>query len=314
VGLSRRLCGLCGRNCGLRLCLSSGTGLFTREIVCWIIVLVLFMDFLGTRSTPAFFKAVVAKSLAANRTHCQTRGAVIVSTACALAKALGAIELLAVRAGNGTRRAERIAAVLAAVAILFVYDVAATVAEGAIPAVEFHVSAAPAVGVEHLGHEREEVIEPAIGQGAGNRRPSVAFTEAFILDMRMRDLFIEGGRVRIERHHAIGLLGGADLAPVQPDIKASEIDVFQNDCVGRNCKLMVLKIDLKLIEFLCEGQDVPIDLGWAGHRTRLAMRLDLADRALQFILKAAEGVGQVTEEGFFGQMPAALVCPDGLPL
>jgi hypothetical protein len=77
---------------------------------------------------------------------------------------------------------------------------------------------------------------------------------------------------------------------------------------------MVPKIDLNPIVFLLQGQDVPIDLGWTDHLPRLAMRLDVADRTLQFVLKAAEGVGEVAEEGFFGQMPAALVCPDGLPL
>ena len=75
--------------------------------------------------------------------------------------------------------------------------VAATVAAGAVPVVELHKSTAPAVGTEHLGHEREEVVEPAIVQCAGNRRPAVALTEAFLLDVRVGDLFIAGCRVRI---------------------------------------------------------------------------------------------------------------------
>jgi hypothetical protein len=123
---------------------------------------------------------------------------------------------------------------LTAVTILFVHDVATTVAWATIPAVEFYESTALAVRVEYMGDEREEVAETAIGQRAGNRRPPVTFTEAFILDVRMGNLFIACGRVRIERHHAIRLLGDADLAPVQPDLKTSEIRGFQNDGVGRN--------------------------------------------------------------------------------
>ena len=116
----------------------------------------------------------------------------------ARAKTLGAIGLLAFRARDGTGWAERAATLLAAVAIFLVNNVAAIIATDAVPPIEFHVGAAPAVVAEHLGYQRKEVVEPAIGQGVGNRRAALAFTEALILDVRMGNVLITGRRVRID--------------------------------------------------------------------------------------------------------------------
>ncbi|MEI8373509.1 MAG: hypothetical protein WCJ35_11835 [Planctomycetota bacterium] len=70
---------------------------------------------------------------------------------------------MASMAGNGTGRTERAAAVLAAVMIVFIQGVAAFLAHRAIPAGDFDISTALAVGVQYLGDQREEVVEPAVG-------------------------------------------------------------------------------------------------------------------------------------------------------
>ena len=108
-------------------------------------------------------------------------------------------------ARDGTGRAERVAAPLAAIAILVVDEITTIIAKHAVPLVEFDVRAAPAVGVEHQGHECNEVVNSSASQGTGNRRASFSLTESLILDVRMGHLFIASGRMRIQRDHTIGL-------------------------------------------------------------------------------------------------------------
>ena len=98
--------------------------------------------------------------------------------------------------------------------------------------VQLHVGAASAVGVEYLGNQQKEIIEPALGQGSGDRRSAFAFAEAFVLDVRMGDFIALGGRVWIEGDDAVRLVNTADVAPFEPYLECTQQNVVECDRVG----------------------------------------------------------------------------------
>lgn len=173
---------------------------------------------------------------------------------------------------------------LAEVTVVLVHRIAALLAHRAMPGVGFDISTAPAVGVQYLGDQREEVVEPAISQGAGNCHTTIAFAEALVLDMRVRNALVAGSRVRIESHHAIGLSGTTDLRPVQTDFKASEIDLLQDDRVGRDRKFLLLEIDFHVIEFQWKGPQIPKNVRRAGTPVRRSMCFNFAKHFADFRL------------------------------
>jgi hypothetical protein len=173
---------------------------------------------------------------------------------------------------------------LAEVTVVFVHRIAAFLAHRAMPAIDFDKSTAPAVGVQYLGDQREEVVEPTVSQGAGNRRTAIAFAEAFVLNMRVRDALIAGSRVRIEGHHAIELLGTTDLRPVQPDFKAPELDQLQDNRVGRDRKFLLLVVDFHVIEFPGKGPQIPKNVRRAGTPARRSMCFNFAKHFADFRL------------------------------
>ncbi len=202
---------------------------------------------------------------------------------------------------------------LAEVTVVLVHRIAAFLARRAIPAIDFDISTAPAVGVQYLGDQREEVVEPAVSQGAGNRRTAIAFAEAFVLNVRVRDALIAGSRPRIEGYHTIGLLAATDLCPVQTDFKASEIDLLQDDRVGRDRKFLLFGIDFQVVEFPGEGPQIPKNVRRAGTPVRRSMCFNFAKHFADFILQALERIDQIAVEDPVCQAPAALACQQGLP-
>ena len=152
---------------------------------------------------------------------------------------------------------------LAGVTVLLVHRIAAFLAHRAIPTVDFDISTTPAVGVQYLGDQREEVIEPAVSQRTGNRRTTIAFAETFLLHVWVCDALIAGSWPRIEGHDAIELFGRTDFLPRQSDIKASEVDVLQDNRIGRDCKFLLCEIDFHVIEFPGKSSQIPKNVGRA---------------------------------------------------
>ena len=112
-----------------------------------------------------------------------------------------------VLAGDCTAATERRVAVMTIVAVVFIHGTAAIRARDALPVVQFHIGAAPAVGMEQLGNQNEEVMQAALSQGCPDGRAAFSFAKLFILDVGMGDVVASGRRVWVQRHDAIGGCG-----------------------------------------------------------------------------------------------------------
>jgi hypothetical protein len=73
---------------------------------------------------------------------------------------------------------------------------------------------------QQIGHDQEEVQQASLFQSLPNRLLSLAGAQHFILDVRMCHAVVRGGRIRIQRDHAI-IVGtvGRQIVPVEMDLK-----------------------------------------------------------------------------------------------
>ena len=144
----------------------------------------------------------------------------VVAASRALVDAIGAAMLPAVLAGDCTVAAKRGITVLTIVAVVRIHGTTTIRARDAVPIVQFHIGAAPAIGVEHLRDQHEKVVQARFGQRGPDGHVALALANLFTLDVRMGDVVALGGRIRIEGHDAIRL-SISQTPPVQPDLKGS---------------------------------------------------------------------------------------------
>ena len=170
------------------------------------------------------------------------------------------MRFLARRAASGALLTEAAAAAAAAVAVLLRHVSSAVVAGYPVPGIQLGVGAAAAIGVEQLGYQEEQVVEADLGHRCPDRRSALALAERLALDVRMGYLLVGGGRVRIERHHAIGMRR-TQFMPIQPNLETPKLDPLQHDRIGRDAQCVPFEVDLDLIEFPLEGRDVLADFG-----------------------------------------------------
>ena len=312
VGLSRRQgeLGDASRSTtrSLLAALPGKAGHFARGFVGRIIFGFLGVEFLVTVRTHAVLATVRTKVFAANGAGFQAIGTEVAATASARPQAVGAIRVVAAAATRRTGVTEgRTAAV--AVAAIIVVDARTTVrARGSIPGVEFHVGAAAAVGVQQPVHQQEEIMEPAFGQGGGDRGTTVALTELLVLDVGMRNIVTTGRWVRIKGHDPIGLRTVADVSPCEPDLEVAEQDAIEFDGVRGDHQLVRLEVNFNFLEFAFQGTQIQIDRRHARGEPGLRSPCQATQGLFQFTLKTPAGVGQITEERLGGKMPAPLPC------
>ncbi len=126
-------------------------------------------------------------------------------------EAAATIRCLATLAGTRAAAAEHVPAMLTMVPLLLSDVAAATVARDAAPIAQLDVGATPAVRVQHLRDQQEEVIEPPRRQGRGDGRLAFALAEPFVPHVRMGDLVAPGGRMGVEGHNAVRPARMADV-------------------------------------------------------------------------------------------------------
>jgi hypothetical protein len=57
---------------------------------------------------------------------------------------------------------------------------------------------------------------------------AVAFTNRFVLHVRMRDAFVRGGRFGIDRNHAVvGRMAFQQVGPVEANLEGAQVDAIQ---------------------------------------------------------------------------------------
>ena len=145
---------------------------------------------------------------------------------------------------------------MAIIAIVVTQTRAAIVARDAVPVVRFPGRHTAAVGVKYLRNQQKRIKKPALGQGSGNRRTTLAFAEVFVLNMRMGDFIALGGWVRIKGDDAVRLVDRADVVPIEAYLECTQENVVELDRVGGYGQLMGLKVKGECLESLLEGREI----------------------------------------------------------
>ena len=95
------------------------------------------------------------------------------------------------------------------------------------------------VGLQDLVHEHEEVEQPPLRQGCPDGHGPVAFTERLITHVRMDHVPVRLGSRSSLRDDFVGMRP-ANAVPVQDDPVRSQVDAFQDDCLGQRADMLML--------------------------------------------------------------------------
>lgn len=179
--------------------------------------------------------------------------------AVASATAFGTAIVVALGATEGTVVAGRATAAIAGAEVVLVDRVAAIGTTASRPLVKPDVGAARVVGLQDLGHEQEEVAEPALLQRRANRGLAVPFAQRLALDMRMRNVVMTVRHVRFKRNDVIHprLI---ELIPMQHNSERAKVSVFQSDRIGHEGDRVLLQVAIELAELGLQGIEFIVHL------------------------------------------------------
>lgn len=183
-----------------------------------------------------------------------------VRAAFALAGTATAVAAMTVGTGHGAVFADRRVALLTIGTFVGVHRVPAVCAVDGLPRRERDVRTAVVVGSQEVGHDREEVIEPPLPQRDVDCCVAFAFAQIFLLDMGMCDAVIGAGGIGVECNHPVVAGVVAVVGVVQPDFKASEVDVLQTDRLRRDGHLFLLAVDRDVLELISQSPQVGEDV------------------------------------------------------
>jgi hypothetical protein len=123
----------------------------------------------------------------------------------------------------------------AAVERLFgIGHVAALMAADAVPLIKLDVGRMRVVRLQNAANEREEVAEPAISQRIGDCDHRITSTEPVTVNVRVHDVLIVGGRVRLHRLDAIPVvrITRRDHVGFEDDLEGTQRNAVEDDRVG----------------------------------------------------------------------------------
>lgn len=89
--------------------------------------------------------------------------------------------------------------------------------------------------MKDLANEQKEVGNVAIGKRSLDRFVSVTFAESFPLDVRVNDIVIRGGGMRIECFNPVGSRG-AEPIDLENNREPTEIDLLKENAIGYDCQ------------------------------------------------------------------------------
>ena len=125
------------------------------------------------------------------------------------------------------------------------------------PFVERAVGGARVVSSQDLAHENEELADQAVGQGGRDHLLAVAFTERLATHMRVR--VARGTLIRGDRGHCVGRTL-CQAVEIELDLERAQVEVFEDDPLGSDCKSPMAEIDREILELVLEGGDLGIEL------------------------------------------------------
>lgn len=119
------------------------------------------------------------------------------------------------------------------------------------PVGEPTIGGAGVVSSQDLGCEQKEFSQSPLLQCPGDRVSALAFAEGVTLHVRVRDIVATAGATRFQGHHRIRLIT-AELIEREPDLKGTEVDLFQNDAFGPDTEDLGRPVDLDFIELVLD--------------------------------------------------------------
>ena len=94
---------------------------------------------------------------------------------------------------------------------------------------------------------------------------AIAFTDRFVLHMRMRDAVVRGGRIGIDRDHAIVVrMAFRKIGPVETNLKRPQVDAVQFNGFRRHRQSVVSSIEGDVFKLIVQRDQVSIDVTHRG--------------------------------------------------
>lgn len=147
---------------------------------------------------------------------------------------------------------------------VFIERASAITAVTSAPSVEFDVGVSRRISPENLLHDHEEVIEPSIGQGLGNRRIAVSGAQPLVLHMGMCHGGLGRRRIGIAGDNPILLADVIERGPIEANLKPSQLDVLKHDGLGGDKQLRRTPVAVDLAELGFEGDQVTVEVTGIG--------------------------------------------------
>ena len=127
------------------------------------------------------------------------------------------------------------------------------------PVFQVHIRAGRVVRLQDLPNEHEEIEQPTLSQSVADRNLPLAFAQRVVLDVRVRRVFVAGGRVALHGDDIVRT-GIADVLPVQHDLELAKVDALQFDRISQYGDDLLLHADFDLVEFTGQRAEVSQDV------------------------------------------------------
>jgi hypothetical protein len=172
------------------------------------------------------------------------------------------------------------------------------------PLIKAHIGASAVVRSKRLGHDREEIQQPALLKRPAQRCGGFALAEFVVADVGMRDGIVNLGAVRLQRDNAI--LGPlVESRDVEHNLKGAEQHAVQTHRLGGHGDLPGLERNAKSGELAIEGHKVVIDLA-SGGRSRWRGLVKFHPHHLERPAQLIQAAGNFPATDFGSVTPAAL--------
>tara|TARA_R100000789_G_scaffold31018_1_gene34587 strand:+ start:447 stop:896 length:450 start_codon:yes stop_codon:yes gene_type:complete len=140
-------------------------------------------------------------------------------------------------------------ALLAGIAIVGIDRVSTIPAVDSIPVLQINVSRGRVVGPQDLSCGQKEIAQTSFRECPIDGVQTITNAQVFGLDMGMSDRVITDGRFRVQSHDP-KWQNLSDIGNRQPNLKSSQIGLFQNDSFCADDNLFANAIDIDCQEFL----------------------------------------------------------------
>lgn len=136
---------------------------------------------------------------------------------------------------------------------------------------------------------------------------SVALTDRFVLHVRMRDAFVRGGRIGIDRDHAVvGRMALQQIGPVEANLERAQVDAIQFNGFRRHRQSVVSSIEGDVFKLIVQRDQVSIDVAHRGNAIFPARGAKLVVEFGYLIAKSLDSRTQIVIQPNGGQVPTVV--------